>query len=174
MKRSVIAALTVGLTGLGSVLLASPSGAQEQLEMSLSPEVAAPGEEITAAAVDPCEGDGTRFMNWAIGPVGEDVVPDNDGSHLGANWVVTFEAPEAEGDYQFVASCQIGETPDPQSFIYSAEFTVESDGPEPPGDDPAPADPAPADPAPADPAPADPAQPAPPAQPVEGTPTFTG
>jgi hypothetical protein len=164
MKRSVIAALTVGLTGLGSIFLASPSGAQEQLEMSLSPEVAAPGEEITAAAVDPCEGEGTRYMNWAIGPVGEDVVPNRDGSHLGANWVVTFEAPEAEGDYQFVASCELSETPDPSSFIYSAEFTVESEDPEPPGDDPAPADPA-------DP---DPTQPAPPAQPVEGTPTFTG
>jgi hypothetical protein len=159
-----MAGLVVGVSGLGSVFVASPSGAQEQLEMSLSPEVAAPGEEITAAAVDPCEGDGTRYMNWAIGPVGEEVVPNRDGSHLGANWVVTFEAPEAEGDYQFVASCEIGETPDPQSFTYSAEFTVESDQPEPPEQPEQPEQPE---------SPGD-VEPSEPAQPIEGTPTFTG
>lgn len=160
MKRSLVAGLTVGLSGLSSVVVAGPGGAQEQLEMSLSPEVAAPGEEMTAAAVDPCdtEGGGVRYMNWAVGPVGEDVVPNNDMSHLGADWVLTFEAPEAEGDYQFVASCEIAESSDPGYFYYSAEFRVGSEDPEPPDDPEEPDDPGPGD----------------AAQPVEGRPTFTG
>jgi hypothetical protein len=125
--------------------------------MSLSPEVAAPGEEITAAAVEPCsvDGEGVAYIAWAIGRVGEDVDPNAETE--GPLWEVTFEAPQEEGDYVFVAFCEVAEIPDARNFVYSAEFTVKGDDTEPP-DDPDPGAPTPADPAP----------------PVQGEPGFTG
>jgi hypothetical protein len=201
--------LALGLSSVGALALAGPAGAQEdppvedvQLEGTLSADLVGPGDEVTASSVDNCtvpeEGDAGElwWMVWAFderadAPEFEDQIPvEADGS-----WSVTFEAPDAAGDYEFFAVCMPADLPEDevdelQSMAAQAVTTLgdEGEGPEvpdePEGGEEEPltfeyydllftvegAETPPTEP-PA-PAPAPPA--AAPAQPVAGQPTFTG
>lgn len=146
MKRFLTAGLALVLVGVTSVAFAGSGGAaQAHSEMTLSPEVAGPGEEMTATSVDPCpdgDGDHPLKLSWKVTPSGSDDAVDSGEADVHGAWEVTFAAPETAGDYEFVGECWYYDGDYPAT-TYTAGFSVQvQDDDSPPDDGPSPAEPA--------------------------------
>jgi hypothetical protein len=112
-----------------------------ELEMALSPAVAAPGEEVIAESVEPCPGDDPWVFGWEVRSLSHGDQIDGGADMVDGHWQVAFPAPQDDGDYEFSAWCQVEEgTPE---YAYSAQFAVDTDDSSPPGgtEPPAPASP---------------------------------
>jgi hypothetical protein len=156
MKRLLKVALSLGLAAAASLAFASTSGAQAEEDddsipatMQLSPEVAAPGQEVTAESVGPCHPEG--MVQWEVIQLGGGDLPVLEGdtqADTDGHWAVVFAAPDDDealddpaAEYRFKAVCTMGDSP---PYTYFADFRVEADGSEEP--DPEPGSPAPASP----------------------------
>jgi hypothetical protein len=130
MKKMIAGGAALTLAGVGAVALAGPLGAQEDaplLSATVSPNPVEPGAEVTVNPAELCPS-GTEYLGWWVMDefgievydtnvefVPADEVPDDiegdvvnlealDAVEDGA-WSVTFNAPQAEDDYFFVATC---------------------------------------------------------------------
>lgn len=110
-KRWVCGGVAAGVIGLTSIFWGSPSQAQEGelLEATVSPEVAAPGDAVTATSVDPCVVDpmGSKAIVLQVTRRGEGPAVrhvDDEASEDGA-WSVTFPAPTEIGEYDLRVWC---------------------------------------------------------------------
>jgi hypothetical protein len=202
MNRLFGGAVAFGLASVGALALGSPVGAQEGsevlLDATVSPEIVAPGEDVTATSVDACTvpeaGGDLYWVAFPVAgeePIGEGVAPlEGDGS-----WSVTFAAPSDPGDYEFYALCPgdlpPGEEDELEELLTEAPDELatlgdEPEGEEPPGEEPPGEEPVPvfeyygpeyfavaSDEQPPAPNPEAPPTAAP-AQPVPGEPTYTG
>lgn len=118
MKRLLGGGAAFGLATVGALALGGPVGAQEGeevfLDAEVSPELVAPGEDVTVTSVDPCTvtGGGGELL-WATFPVEGIDVADEGGVALDGDgsWSVTFAAPSDPGDYEFYAVCAVGDLP---------------------------------------------------------------
>jgi hypothetical protein len=169
MRRRLIAAagLCLAAATWASVGVAVEARAKQDPDpvfggtMELSPDVVAPGEEVTAESTSPCNYSGD--VAWTVIRLGAGATPVLSGStqaDVNGMWSVVFAAPDApEGPraHRFAVEC----TGDDPMYIYSADFTVEGAGL--PGPDPEP-----------DPAPTPTPTPAAPASPVRVEPDFAG
>lgn len=171
MRRLRILALTLGLAAAASLAFAGSSGAQAEEDdpipatMQLSPEVAAPGQDVTAESVGPCHPEGS--VQWEVIQLGGGDLPVLEGdtqADAEGHWAVLFSAPDDDealddpaAEYRFKAVCTMGDSP---PYTYFADFRVEADGSEAPDPEPGEHDPEPRSPA--------------PASPVQSEPTYTG
>jgi hypothetical protein len=198
MKRLMAGGLALGLSSVGALALAGPAGAQEEepepdfVELSgqLSADVVAPGEDVTATPVDPCSIGDDGQLYWYVWSLesGEDVDGDIAPIEADGTWTVTFQAPDAAGDYEFDAYCVPNDLPgdeEEQLDSMTAQDLVTTYGDEP--EEPTPEEPFTIEyyalgltvegetPPPTEPPADTPAPPvAAPAQPVAAQPTFTG
>ncbi len=167
MKRLLMVALTLGLAAAASLAFAGTTEAQAEegpgdpipATMQLSPEVAAPGEQVTAQSITPCYPEG--LVEWHVIELSGGDLPASAGdaqADADGNWTVAFAADDDAlyypAEYRFKAVCTMGDSP---AYAYSADFSVVLDGSPEPEPEPAP-------------------EPAPtaPASPVRARPSFTG
>ena len=122
MRRLMAGGFACALAGASVLGTATLGGAQEEepggfveLDATVSPEVAGPGEQVTVTPEQPCtlegEGPGTLYWFWFIDA---DVEEPIDGQHFAegevplgedGSWEVTFPASPLDGDYFFEGFC---------------------------------------------------------------------
>lgn len=163
MRRPRMLALTLGLAAAVSLASASTSGARAEEDgdaipatMQLAPEVATPGQDVTAVSVGPCHPDGS--VQWEVIQLGGGDLPVAEGdttADADGHWTVLFAAPDDDeaiddpaAEYRFKAVCTMGDSP---PYTYFADLRVEADGSDEPEPDPEPRSPAPATPIPSEP-----------------------
>jgi hypothetical protein len=156
MKRLMVGGLALGFTAVGTLALGGPAGAQEEPEPEfielagqLSADSVAPGEEITATPADACSIGGEGELWWYVWSLesGEDVDGDVATLEADGTWSVTFQAPDAAGDYEFDAYCAPTDLPgdeEEQLETMTAEELATTYGDE--GEEPTPEEPTPEEP----------------------------
>jgi hypothetical protein len=138
-KMWMIAGATLAVCGLGGALVASApvalGGPTPPLNVSISPDPAAPGDDLTiepATADDLCPIPAGRSARAAGVPVsgvrlswsildssstevdssdGTTTPPDDAVAPITGDWTVSTSAPEAPGDYTFEAICYLWAPP---------------------------------------------------------------
>lgn len=132
----MVGGLALGVTAATALALGGPAGAQEEpnfieLQGSLSPEVAAPGEGITASSVEHCtvEGEAGELF-WIVVAAGAYEAAEQEGFEpVGADgsWSVGFDAPSEPGDYEFFGYCFPGELPAEEEQELEEELMAQAD-----------------------------------------------
>jgi hypothetical protein len=127
MRKFIGGGLALGFAAAGTVLFAGPTsaGSLGDLDASLSTETPAPGETVTAKALEGCPDvqEGETFY-WEVslpaGNADDPVFSHGEAGFDGGNgWSATFTAPTEPGNYAFWGWC-----PEDDLNDYVVTFTV--------------------------------------------------